>query len=304
MNSTTVLVTAKIIMYTLPWILGVLILSRTCPASCDPSVPAADMPTARNVVTLTVLFDNYSSDDRLKTGWGFACLVKGLEKTILFDTGGDGTILLSNMRTLGAQLADLDIIVLSHEHYDHTGGLAAVLAENHNVTVFVPVSFSEGFKKQVRDRGATVVAVDKPCKVCEGAHSTGQLGTGIKEQGLCISTADGMFVITGCAHPGIVEMVRAAASLSSSGVHGAMGGFHMKGFPDNKIQAVIEKLTAIGITVAGPSHCSGDRTREMMRRSFSDGYLTVGVGRTVELEAAIDVSTQQGIPTNPPESGD
>jgi 7,8-dihydropterin-6-yl-methyl-4-(beta-D-ribofuranosyl)aminobenzene 5'-phosphate synthase len=302
MTSTTLFAIGKTVMFVLPWVLAVLLVSRTCPGLCDTSAPGTDSPSANKTVTLTVLFDNYPHDERLRTGWGFACLVTGLEKTILFDTGGDGTILLSNMRTLGAELGDVDIIVLSHEHYDHTGGLAAVLAENHNVTVFVPVAFSEGFKRQVRARGATLVTVDEPSKICEGAHSTGQLGTGIKEQALCISTANGPFVITGCAHPGIVEMVKAAGSVSSSGVYGAMGGFHMKGFPENKIRAVIEQLKAMGIAVAGPSHCSGDLTREMMRRSFGEGYVTVGVGRTVELEVPPDMSTGQQILTNPPES--
>jgi 7,8-dihydropterin-6-yl-methyl-4-(beta-D-ribofuranosyl)aminobenzene 5'-phosphate synthase len=302
MISTTLFAIGKTVMFVLPWVLAVLLVSRTCPGLCDTSAPGTDSPSANKTVTLTVLFDNYPHDERLRTGWGFACLVTGLEKTILFDTGGDGTILLSNMRTLGAELGDVDIIVLSHEHYDHTGGLAAVLAENHNVTVFVPVAFSEGFKRQVRARGATLVTVDESSKICEGAHSTGQLGTGIKEQALCISTANGPFVITGCAHPGIVEMVKAAGSVSSSGVYGAMGGFHMKGFPENKIRAVIEQLKAMGIAVAGPSHCSGDLTREMMRRSFGEGYVTVGVGRTVELEVPPDMSTGQRILTNPPES--
>jgi len=303
MNSTTLLITAKVLVHALPWIFGVLVVSRTCPGLCATSAPPADEPTIKKSVTLTVLFDNYPHDRRLKTGWGFACLVTGLEKTVLFDTGGDGTILLSNMRTVGAKPADVDIIVLSHEHHDHTGGLAAFLGENHNVTVFVPVSFSERFKRQVRDRGATVVAVDSPCTICGGAHSTGQLGTGIKEQGLCISTSNGLFMLTGCAHPGIVEMVKAAATLSSSGVYGAMGGFHMTGFAPHKIGAVIEQLKAMGVTVAGPSHCSGDPTREMMRQSFSEGYLTVGVGRTVELEVRADVPTGQRVSTNPPQLG-
>ncbi len=304
MTSATFFAIGKIVMFVLPWVLAVLLVSRTCPGLCDTSAPGTHSPSANKTVTLAVLFDNYPHDERLRTGWGFACLVTGLEKTILFDTGGDGTILLSNMRTLGAEPGDVDIIVLSHEHYDHTGGLAAVLAENRNVTVVVPASFSEGFKRQVHDRGAALVTVDESFKICEGAHSTGQLGTEIKEQGLCISTANGLFVITGCAHPGIVEMVKAAASLSSSGVYGAMGGFHMKGFPEKKIEAVIEHLKTMGVTVAGPSHCSGDLTREMMRRSFSDGYVTVGVGRTVELEATADLATGQGILTNPSDSGE
>jgi 7,8-dihydropterin-6-yl-methyl-4-(beta-D-ribofuranosyl)aminobenzene 5'-phosphate synthase len=288
------------IVYTLLWIPVIAILSRVGVAFCDTSPPSPDKPGREGIITLTVLFDNYVHDETLKTGWGFACLVSGLEKTILFDTGGDGTVLLSNMRTLGVEPSDVDIIVLSHDHHDHTGGLAAFLAENHKVTVFVPISFSEGFKRQVQAQGATVVDVHKPCAICQGAHSTRQLGAGIKEQALCISTANGLFVVTGCAHPGIVEMIRIAATLSSSGVYGTMGGFHMKGFPEKKIGETIEQLKAMGVTVTAPCHCSGDLTRAMMRQSFSGGYVTVGVGSTVRLGAPADACTEQGSLSNLP----
>ena len=273
------------VLYTLLWIAAVVMLSRAGAAFCDTSPPAADKPATQQTITLTVLFDNYPHDERLKTGWGFSCLITGLEKTILFDTGGNGAVLLSNMRTLGVEPGDIDVIVLSHDHHDHTGGLGTFLTENNNVAVFVPVSFPEGFARQVRAGGATVVTVDKPCRICEGAHSTGQLGTRIREQGLCINTANGLFVVTGCAHPGIVDMTEVAGTLSSSGVYGIMGGFHMKGFPEKKIGETIERLKTMGVTVTAPCHCSGDLTRQMMRQSFSGGYVNVGVGAKVQLVA-------------------
>ena len=300
MNSTAVCAIGTIVGWVMIWILIALFLSRTGAAFCDTSPPAADQPAAEQTITLTVLFDNYTHDERLRTGWGFSCLIRGLEKTILFDTGGNGAVLLSNMRTLGVKPDDIDVIVLSHDHHDHTGGLAAFLAENPNVTVFVPISFPERFKRRVRAEGATLVPVDEPCRICEGADSTGQLGNAIREQALCISTANGLFVVTGCAHPGIVEMTEVASTLSSSGVCGIMGGFHMKGFTEKKIVEVIERLKAMGVTVAGPCHCSGDLTRKMMRQSFSGGYLPVGVGSTVQLGVPADACTKQGSLSNRP----
>ena len=290
MNSTTILVIATIMVCAIPWVVAVLLVSRAGSAFCDTSVPAGDTRTAKDTLTLTVLFDNYAHDERLKTGWGFSCLVTGLEKTILFDTGDNGTILLSNMGTLGIEPTDVDIVVLSHEHHDHVGGLEAFLEKNHAVKVFVPASFSEGFKRRVRAEGATVVEVSKPCPICQGAQSSGQLGTGIEEQALCVNTANGLFVITGCAHPGIVEIVRVASTLDKAGVYGAMGGFHMGGFPEGKIAEVIDLLKAMGVSVAGPCHCSGDLTRKMMRQAFNKGYLTIGVGSIVELQAPAHLS--------------
>lgn len=251
----------------------------------DTGTPVAARPEPSGVITLTVLYDNYAYDEDLKTGWGFACLVKGTEKTILSDTGGDGAILLSNMNRLGVNPTDVDIVVLSHYHRDHTGGLRAFLAQNHDVTVFVPISFPERFVRGVAARGATFALVDEPYKICEGAWTTGQLGTRIREQALCISTSNGLFVLTGCAHPGIVRVVEAARELSPSGVCGVMGGFHMKEFSEKKVMEIVEKLRAMGVTVAAPCHCSGDLTRRMMRQSFGGEYANMGVGATIQLAA-------------------
>jgi len=251
----------------------------------DTGTPVAAGPEPSGVITLTVLYDNYAYDEDLKTGWGFACLVKGMEKTILFDTGGDGAILLSNMNRLGVNPTDVDIVVLSHYHRDHTGGLRAFLAQNHDVTVFVPMSFPERFVRRVDARGATFTLVDEPYRVCEGAWTTGQLGRGTREQALGISTSNGLFVITGCAHPGIVRVVEAARGLSPSGVCGIMGGFHMKGFSEKKVANVAEKIKAMGVMVAAPCHCSGDLTRRMMREWFRGEYANMGVGAAIRLAA-------------------
>jgi len=260
-----------------------LVLVRPRTASRDGSIPGALAAEPSGSVTLTVLYDNYRYSEHLETGWGFSCLVQGLEKTILFDTGGNGRILLNNMAKLGVKPDAIDIIVLSHNHHDHTGGLEAFLAQNHTVTVFVPASFPERFKSRLRDSGATVVPVSHACRICEGAQSTGELGTGVREQALCINTVDGLFVITGCAHPGVLQMVQVARELSLAGVCGVMGGFHMKGFSAKQIGLVVGGLRETGISVGLPCHCSGDLTRQMMGESFEGEYKETGVGARVQL---------------------
>ncbi len=90
---------------------------------------------------MTIVYDNYQSDPDLRTDWGFGCVVDGFAKTILFDTGTSGQILLSNMSKLQIDPQDIDVVVLSHIHGDHTGGLAAFLDQNAQVTVFAPQSF-------------------------------------------------------------------------------------------------------------------------------------------------------------------
>ena len=87
---------------------------------------------------MTIVYDNNRFDPRLRTAWGFSCVVRGLEKTILFDTGGDGRTLLGNMTQLGIEPAEVDIVVLSHIHGDHTGGLERFLEKNPRVIVYSP----------------------------------------------------------------------------------------------------------------------------------------------------------------------
>jgi len=79
---------------------------------------------------MRILFDNNPYEKGLEVSWGFSCLIKGAEKTILFDTGGDGSILMANIEKMGIDPSEIDLVVLSHDHLDHTGGLSAFLEKN------------------------------------------------------------------------------------------------------------------------------------------------------------------------------
>jgi len=129
-------------------------------------------------------------------------VIAGLEKTILFDTGGEGKILLANMRKLGIDPRGIHIVVLSHSHGDHTGGLHALLRQNRNVIVYALASFPAGIKRIIEQSGARLIEVKGPCEICRGIRSTGEIGGAIKEQSLAIDTKEGITVITGCAHVG------------------------------------------------------------------------------------------------------
>jgi 7,8-dihydropterin-6-yl-methyl-4-(beta-D-ribofuranosyl)aminobenzene 5'-phosphate synthase len=237
-------------------------------------------------LTVTILYDNYAFRKDLLTAWGFACFIEGLEKNILFDTGGDPAVLLSNMEKLGVSPEKIQIIFLSHVHGDHTGGLAALLERNPSVTVFLPASFPERMKASIREKGARVVEVKDPTNVCQDAFSTGEMGTGIKEQALCVRVRGGIAVITGCAHPGIVRMVRKGTEFGKAMPQLVMGGFHMAGYSEKEIGRVIAEFKKLGVVRAGPCHCSGDRTREMFSEAFGERFIRAGVGAVVELQPA------------------
>ena len=81
-------------------------------------------------IVLTVVYENNPYKAGLKTNWGFACVIEGMEHTILFDTGGDSPTLLANMDKMGIDPKSIDLLVLSHEHNDHVGGRGGLRAEH------------------------------------------------------------------------------------------------------------------------------------------------------------------------------
>jgi 7,8-dihydropterin-6-yl-methyl-4-(beta-D-ribofuranosyl)aminobenzene 5'-phosphate synthase len=232
-------------------------------------------------ITLTVVYDNNPHSANLRSAWGFSCLIDGAERRILFDTGGDAPVLLSNMDSLNIDPGSIDIVVLSHKHEDHTGGVHELLKANPDVTVFVPESFSSSFIKRLEDAGAVVVKVKEPVEVCEAVYSVGQLGFMIKEQSLALSTDRGIIVITGCAHPGIVSIVERAGEVTGCEVLLAMGGFHLGRASDDELNEVVAGFKKAGVAYAAPCHCSGDRARQLFGSAYGDRYIELGVGSVI-----------------------
>jgi len=232
-------------------------------------------------MTITVVYDNNPYREGLETAWGFSCVIAGPEKTILFDTGGDGSILLGNMEKLEIEPNSIDTVVLSHIHGDHTGGLNSFLEKNPEVTVYLPKSFPEKFKDNVRGYGAKIVEAEQHCKICESVYSTGQLGRLIKEQSLIVWTDKGLIVITGCAHPGIVKIVNTAKDLLKDDILLVMGGFHLEWATAGKIEKIISAFEKLGVRYVGPCHCSSDKAQGMFEKHFGENYIGVGAGRVI-----------------------
>jgi 7,8-dihydropterin-6-yl-methyl-4-(beta-D-ribofuranosyl)aminobenzene 5'-phosphate synthase len=235
-------------------------------------------------VTFTIVYDNNTYDPELQTAWGFACLVETGEATVLFDTGGDAPTLLGNMAKLGIDPLVIEAVVLSHIHGDHVGGLTELLDAGARPTVYVPTAFPASFKQGVSVR-TDLVDVTGPMEIGPGLHTTGQVGSGIVEQALAVETADGLVVVTGCAHPGVVEMVDRASAVLGGDVLLVMGGFHLGSGTQGQIEGVIDGFHHLGVRTVAPCHCTGDRARQLMAESFGSDYVTAGVGRVITIEA-------------------
>jgi len=242
-------------------------------------------------LTLTIVYDNNTYNEELETRWGFSCLVEGLPKTILFDVGGEGDILLNNMEKLGIDPKAIDIIVLSHIHYDHIGGLSTFLKENPEACVYLPGSFPESIKDIVRKVDAELVEVHNPIRVCKNAYSTGELGAFIKEQSLIIKTDKGLVIITGCAHPGIVNVIKKAKGMLGKevypkGVYLVLGGFHLCWMNTWQVRGIINGVKREKVEKVAPSHCSGDLARELFKKAYGDDFILSGAGKKIRVKDA------------------
>lgn len=240
------------------------------------------MSTAQPL-TITILYDNYPFDERLKSAWGFSALVEYHNHQLLFDTGGDGYTLMEHMRILGIEPAQIDSVVLSHPHGDHTGGLRALLSSGATPVVYLGPSFSASFKQDV-ERFTMVNDVTPGMPFAEGLFSTGEMGGSTPEQALVIQTEQGLIVMTGCAHPGVVAIVEKAKELFSEPVRLVMGGFHLGSKTGTEITSIIEDFRRLEVELVAPCHCTGETAIRMFAAEYGEDFLQVGVGKVVLLD--------------------
>ena len=236
------------------------------------------------VKTLTVVYNNVAGERGFATGWGFSCLVQGYEKTILFDTGKDGQVLLENLRRARFDPAGIDALVFSHAHEDHAGGVKDLLARNGSIEVYCPESFPSGMKEEMKKRCKALHEVREPVQVCEGAWTTGILGTEVEEQALVLDSPRGLAVVTGCAHPGIVRIARFAKEHFQRNVYLVTGGFHLGKADEKRMQWIARNLKELGVVKIGPSDCTGDFAINRFDAAWGKGFVRLGCGGKISLD--------------------
>jgi len=196
-----------------------------------------------------IVYDN-EANPGFESGWGFSCLIETQER-LLFDTGDSGDKLIYNLGQLKVPPESIAKVVISHNHWDHTGGLKEFLKVNNDAQVFHPKSFSE------------------PTEICTEIYSTGALGTFIKEQSLVINTEKGNIVVTGCAHPGLENIIERSRELGE--IYGVLGGFHEF--------SKLEKLQ--GIELIAPCHCT--QYKQQIKNEYPDEFVEIKAGSVIEI---------------------
>lgn len=271
---------------------------------------------------LTLLMDNHALSGRgLRAEHGFACHIQDGSHSLLLDTGVSD-LTLTNAAALGIDLSRLDTVALSHGHYDHTWGLPALLelpraAEKpplrlaaHPAAVEVkqrangesfgcPLSKEElaqscslSLSSEAQQLSPNVTLMGRiprklefePTPTMGRRRSNGVwLPDGLPDDtALCCKTVKGIFLVTGCSHSGICNIIAQAKALfPGQPICGVLGGFHLKE-ADDRAKETVKWMAGQNIPVWYPCHCTGLPFKGAM---FAAGLKVqeAGVGLTLEL---------------------
>lgn len=228
---------------------------------------------------VTILYDNFSFLSELLPSHGFSCLVEGEEK-VLFDTGESGPLLFKNMELLGIDPLSISRVVISHEHYDHIGGLGYLLARNPEVVVYILPSFSQDAKREIKERGARFVEVKRGMEIAPSVFTTGEVEGPVREQALVVKGERNFLLLGGCCHPGAVKMVETASSIVNGKIELFIGGLHLYQSSDEEIVQTLKSLKQLGISKIAPSHCSGFAALDYAQELWGENYVASGVGKS------------------------
>lgn len=278
---------------------------------------------------LSVVVENSASVNKPLV-WGQHGLCLALETDIgaekmklLLDCGPSPEVTLHNISHLGIDLSQTDIIVLSHGHYDHTGGLIGVLERaGKRIPVlahpgindpklktspflkFIGLPFTE---QQAESAGAVMLYSKTSIELAEGIFTTGEvqrdmsferaedfatLESGLfkedpimDDQALVVNVQDkGLVVIAGCAHSGIINTVRQAQRQSGvCEIYAIVGGFHLLGASNERLDSTVDELMKLDPKILRPGHCTGARAICRLMHAFNERCEPLCAGDVIEL---------------------
>ena len=271
---------------------------------------------------VTVLLDDHSVVNKLAHEHGLSLWVEADESTLLIDTG-ETEAFVRNAAALGVDLASADAVALSHGHYDHSGGLPAALRAAPEARLYLhPAALQPRFARRRRgrpepigmptaSRDAVLAAADRtgwteaPTEIAPGVWCTGPVPRDDArepgdpdfffdsactmpdpvpdDQSFWIDTQDGLWVILGCAHAGVLATLEYIDDLSGGRpLAKLIGGTHLVNATAALIALVAGDLTRRAPATLAPCHCTGRMAHTRLKRTLPDAVLPVGSGAVVE----------------------
>ena len=274
-----------------------------------------------NDLFITTLVEDTTLSDGLLAEHGLSFWIEYGDKRILFDTGQSDT-LVKNAKALGIDLAEANAIVISHGHYDHTGGLSAVLDIASKAKIYLhPAAIEPKFsrktsgvnsigmpylaKKAVQRRH--VVWTVTPAHIFPGVSVTGQVSRVnnfedvggaffvdenykkpdklLDDQTLFIESARGLVVVLGCAHSGVVNALEYISNLTSRNkIYAVIGGMHLLNASKERIERTITVFREYNIQKVGVAHCTGAGAARMFSDAFKDRCFSCSTGTQISFE--------------------
>ncbi len=279
------------------------------------------MAAAETSNRVTILYDSFGKSPSLTMDWGFAALVEYGGKRILFDTGNNAKIFEHNVKAMGVDLRNIDFVVISHRHSDHTSGISYLLKVNPKVQIYVPDEpwglFARGVKNDFYRKdpslpadmryygghppeileggtpwpGGNFIPVSQRTEVAPGIFILPGVSTSpgtleLMELSLAIESPQGVILIVGCSHPGVEHIVQAATAIDPH-INILFGGMHQIQKPDPEVERIAAVLhDQYKLERVAPGHCTGEPEFAALKRAFGDHYVYAGVGSVVDLPGA------------------
>ena len=234
---------------------------------------------------VTVVYDNFA-EKGFRSGWGFSCLV---DKRVLFDTGEAAEPLFYNLHQLDFDINRIQAVVISHDHWDHTGGLEELLKIRTGLMIYSCPGFSQSFKEKVNQLEGRLMESDNFQEIDDKISVTGEIageykGSFMPEQALIVKTENGISVFVGCSHPGIIHMVqKVKEKFPQQPIKTVLGGFHLMNKDKSEVQSIVQSMQDMEVENVGPTHCTGQAAQMEFEKSYGKHYLAISAGRTVEV---------------------
>lgn len=288
---------------------------------------------------LTTLIENHEDrDGKLLCEHGLSVLIESSQFRMLMDTGQSGSF-YENARRMGLSLSDLDCVLLSHAHYDHTGGfLHLINQEGIPGKVYVGKHFfrkcfhqkPDGRMKYIGLKFDRFMINELGIPVEEIMADSLQIADGITlyrnfdhyadyeslnmnflyqeeepgcgpfgrcmdsmnyipdtfedEIAVALDTREGLFVIVGCSHPGIVNILTTIKMRSGKKICGLIGGTHLVDADEDRVRKTARALSDLGVHYLGVSHCTGDQNLTVLKEYFGDRFFNNCTGNTIFLQ--------------------